>query len=173
MGIESCWLEEMQRTLDSIFVDRGSKVKQSQNCSSFFESSSAPSNFEQCCYCLWKVGVLCQSTEAIVGCHLAKHQFKRIFAIAKCCWSVFGTVKDSIIRIWLSSDVLWLPKPVVNNWSFIVVHLVVVLVQSFRCRSSRVARHTQAELRAMEWEWCEHPPYSPDLSPLNYHFSSL
>lgn len=37
-----------------------------------------------------------------------------------------------------------------------------------------VARRTQAKLRTMGWEWLEHPPYSPDLSPSDYHlFKSL
>lgn len=37
-----------------------------------------------------------------------------------------------------------------------------------------VARRTQAKLREMGWEWLEHPPYSPDLSPSDYHlFRSL
>lgn len=36
------------------------------------------------------------------------------------------------------------------------------------------ARRTQAKLREMGWEWLEHPPYSPDLSPSDYHlFKSL
>lgn len=33
---------------------------------------------------------------------------------------------------------------------------------------------TQTKLREMGWEWLEHPPYSPDLSPTDFHlFRSL
>jgi len=36
------------------------------------------------------------------------------------------------------------------------------------------AHQTQEKLRKMKWEWLEHPAYSPDLSPSDYHlFRSL
>jgi len=37
-----------------------------------------------------------------------------------------------------------------------------------------VARLTQAKLTELNWEWLDHPPYSPDLSPSDFHlFRSL
>lgn len=37
-----------------------------------------------------------------------------------------------------------------------------------------VARLTQAKLAELNWEWLDHPPYSPDLSPSDFHlFRSL
>lgn len=37
-----------------------------------------------------------------------------------------------------------------------------------------IARLTQSKLRELGWEWLDHPPYSPDLSPSDYHlFRSL
>ena len=65
-------------------------------------------------------------TETISCRDLARNQFKRlgrIFVIAKWCWSVFGTVKDSFIGIWSSRDAPWMSKSIVNNCSFVVVQV--------------------------------------------------
>ena len=124
------------------------------------------------------------------GCHLSIRteqslvfdQFKRldlIFTHARWYWSVFGTVKDSFIRIWSSRDALWMSEYVVNNWSFIIVHLAVVVVQSFCCRMMLVLMlfdelKSNCAQCAMKWECLEHPPYSPDLPPSDYRsFKSL
>jgi transposase len=34
------------------------------------------------------------------------------------------------------------------------------------------AAHTQALLEYFNWELFDHPPYSPDLTPSNYHLKN-
>ena len=149
------------------------RKRQSQNCASSFESL-APSTLERYRYRGWKVGVICypapNSQLSLLDqrpVQTPRHDFHHC--------------KVMLISFWKRENSF------IGGFDRAETHCSEVCREhldlcrralSRRCRSvislQHKARRTRAKFRAMGWEWLEHTPYSPDLSPSDYHlFKSI